>query len=123
MALAVAITDVEFTAQMFHIYGTITPTGTYPTGGDTLSFASLDQVKSDNVPVQGEIWSGRPTSSAQTALYLYSYVPGTSVANGKMQVFTGAAAQSGLAEFSTAAYPAGVTADVIQFHFVFRKFI
>jgi hypothetical protein len=123
MALAIAITDQEFTSSKLHLFGTITPTGTYPTTGDTLSFAGLDQIKSGQVPTYVRIWSARPTSSAQTNLFVYNYVPGTTQANGKMQVFTGAAAQTALTEFSTASYPAGVTADTIQFEAVFSKLV
>lgn len=121
MSLVVAVTAEEFTSSYYHIYGTITPSGSYVTAGDTLSFAGLDIIKSGQIPLRVEIYSNRPTSSPQTNLYFYNYAPGTSQANGKMQVFTGAAAQTALTELSAGAYPAGVTGDVIGFHAVFAK--
>lgn len=118
-----APTQQEFTSSMLHLYGTVTPSGSYATGGDACSFAGLDQVKTDQLPVQVEFYSARPTSSAQTNLYAYQYTPGTTLANGKFQVFTGAAAQTALTELSAGAYPAGVTGDVIMYHAIFPKLI
>ena len=124
MSLAVTITDVDYSAgDSFIVRGTITPSGNYPTTGDTLSFASQDQIKSGSVPKDVRIYSAKPTSAAQTNLFEYNYVPGTTIANGKMQIFTGAAAQTALTELSAGAYPAGVTSDVIQFTATFPKFV
>lgn len=122
MAVVVAsITAFEFTSHMLHLYGTLTPSGSYATGGDTLAWTGNDAIKSDQIPVQVEIFSGRLTTSAQTNLFVYQYTPGTTKDNGKMQVFTGAAAQTALTELSAGAYPAGVTADVVSFHATFPK--
>lgn len=119
--LAITISNVVATFTTYEVYGTITPTGNYATGGDTLSFASQDQIKSSSLPTQVEIYSAHSTTTPQTNMFVYNYAPGTSQANGKMQVFTGAAAQTALTELSAGAYPAGVTADTIQFHATFPK--
>ena len=48
-------------------------------------------------------------------------LPGTSSALGKIQMFTGAAAQSALTEFTAGAYPAGALADSILGRAVFIR--
>lgn len=67
------------------LYFTITPTGNYTLGGDTLDFTQLkDIVKSDYVPLQVYIQS---QASGGNSGWWYSFRPGTTLANGKMQVF------------------------------------
>jgi hypothetical protein len=120
-AVVASVNYTEFTSSMLHVYGTITASGSYTTAGDALTFAGFDQIKTDQIPVQCVIYSARPASSPQTNVYEYQYTPGTSISTGKMQVFTGAAAQTALTELSSGAYPAGVTGDTINFHAVFPK--
>lgn len=117
MPLAVAITGTEFTGNSLHVYGTLTPSGNYPALGDPLSFAGFDQIKTDVPPIQVNIKSQKAAAN----VFQYSYVPGSpaTLANGKMQTLTGAAAQSGLTDLSAGAYPAGVLTDVIAFEAIF----
>lgn len=113
---------IEKTGKMLRIYFTVTPSGSYATGGDTLDLTAVFgttglpgySFPTASLPERVEIQSVKPTSAAQTNLFEYSYVPGTTLANGKFQVFTGAAAQTALTELSAGAYPAGVTAHVIE---------
>lgn len=55
-----------------------------------------------------------PAAPGPAAEFKYRYCRGTTLANGTMQVLTGAAAQSGFTELNAGNYPAGVLADVIQ---------
>lgn len=120
MPMVVAsVTSTEFTSSMLHVYGTITASGNYSTAGDTLDFSKQDAIKSTSVPVQVEVYSAK--TAGPTNLFVYNYSPGTTIANGKCQVFTGAAAQTALTELSAGAYPAGVTGDSIVFHATFPK--
>lgn len=80
--------------------------GTYPTGGYTVSFADSN-IKASRVPKEVTI-HGR-------AGYVYTFIPGTTNADGKVMVLTGAAAQSPLTELAAGATPAGVSGDTIQF--------
>jgi hypothetical protein len=114
---APVVTGIEFTGNGLHVYGTIpTPTGNYSTAGDTVSFAGIDQIKASGLPFRINIWSNK---AGQTNLFIYNYAAGTSLANGKVQVFSGAAAQTGLTELSAGAYPAGVLADTLQFEIIY----
>ena len=112
------------TGKIFHVLFTIAVSGNYSAGGDTLDLTQLFNLASsapgDTLPTidavaKVEIQSFRAQGATGSAgLYVYSYAPGTTLANGTMQVFTGAAAQSPLTELSAGAYPANVANDVIQ---------
>jgi len=66
----------------------------------------------DRVPVVSQL------NSSTGSGFQYSYNPTTQ----KMQIFTGAAAQSPLTELSAGALPAGVTGDTISFELIFPRF-
>lgn len=115
---------IEKKGKALHIFIQVKLTNTvnYPTGGDTLDLTAIFSttgLPGYNFPTSSsveklELQSVLGTGTAQTGLFLYSYVPGTTLANGKIQVFTGAAAQSPLAELSAGVYPAGVLQDIIE---------
>jgi len=120
------------TGKMFHVLFIITATNVntpgnanpYVAGGDTLDLTGLNALLGGmpgqvlptfELPVKVEIQSIRPKGAANSGnLYVYSYAPGTTLQNGAMQVFTGAAAQTALTELSAGNYPAGVLNDSIQ---------
>jgi hypothetical protein len=125
------------TGKMFHMLFYITPTnvntGTnanpYVAGGDTLDLTQLMSLLA-GMPgqvlptfegvVKVELNSARPQGAAgSSGMYQYSYAPGTSLTNGTMQVFTGAAAQSALTELTAGNYPANVLNDTIQGEAIF----
>ncbi len=95
----------------------------YVPGGETLDLTQLFNLASSapgmNLPTfesvaKIDIKSARPAGAADNSgLFPYSFAPGTTLANGTMQVFTGAAAQSPLAELNAGNYPAGVLDDTI----------
>jgi len=113
LALAISVTQHWADLKRLHVIGTITASGNYVTGGDTLNFTN-PKIKSSKVPDIVTI-HGRAVGPA----YLYQFVCGTTQANGKMivaDVATGA-------ELAAAPYPAGVTGDTIEFHAVFKKLV
>lgn len=92
----------------------------YVAGGDTLDLTQivatlLGQVlPTYDLASQVMIISARPSGAANNAnMFEYSFAPGTTLKNGTMQVFTGAAAQTGLTELTAGNYPVGVTTDTI----------
>lgn len=115
---------IEKGPKMLRLYVQLTLTNAvnYVTGGDTLDLTALFgtaglpgySFPTASLPEKVEFQSVLPTSTPQTNTFLYQYVPGTTLANGKIQVFTGAAAQTGFTELSAGAYPAGVLADIIE---------
>jgi hypothetical protein len=121
MALAVTVTFVDRSNNALRVYGTIAASGNYTTGGDTLSFAGQDAIKSSSLPKFVSIQS---QNSSGHSLWEYGYTPGTTQANGKMQVLgqQPTSATTGVIPFSelaAAAYPASITGDVITFEAVF----
>ena len=107
MAAAATITKKKYDGKQLWVYGTIALSGSYVQGGDTLTFAGLG-IQSSLVPfaVQFESQIG----TAAQALNNYTWVPGTTQANGKIRAFIGA-----VAELAAGAYPAAATGDLISF--------
>jgi hypothetical protein len=125
MAVAVATPTVTFkdaTQGLLHYVGTVAISAspaTYAAKGLVMDFTGL--VDTDQPPLAVSVRSAVAAGSGATALYLYNFNPGTTPANGKLQVFTGAAAQSALAELADGAVPAGVSGDTVVFEAWFKK--
>lgn len=124
MALAITVTKTpKFTGNTLKLFGSIVASGTYAAGGDVLNFLTATYPPGQTPP---------PVTGLPLVVYIqsakagglsgfqYGFNPGTTQANGKMQVFTGAAAQAALTELSNGAYPAGVTGDTITFEAEFE---
>ena len=121
------VTNVDATQNEFIVDGTITPTLNYGTAGgllphgDTLSFAALDKVLSNRVPNRVDVWAEYPQGAAMLFDW-YKYVPGTTKANGVLQIgvvgteFTPGAAYSGAA-------PTNIVGFVLKFRAWFPSFL
>lgn len=127
MSAAVATPTVTFTdntQKIEHVYGTLAIGAsplTYTTGGIACSFLGLDTIKASGAPLNVDVASQPAVASAAAAKYVYQFLPGSSLGNGVLQIFTGAAAQAGLTELSAGAIPAGVSGDTIAFHARFQR--
>lgn len=110
MAVAVAITKKVSVPGAVLAVGTFTASGSYATGGDTIAWANL----------AGTTKAPLIVLATGKAGYVYSY----DLAATKLLTFYGNydAADGPLIEIPAAAYPAGVTGDVIQFVAVFPQF-
>lgn len=128
MAVATAaigtVTHTDATQNQLLIFGTITAGAsplTYTTGGIALTITGLDVIKSSSVPIWAEAQS-QPAAGTSASGYQYYITWGTTQSSLKLSIFTGAAAQSPLAELSNAAsIPAAVSGDVIAFVMGFPK--
>ncbi len=112
MALAITINDVDAVAANIYIFGTLTASGSYSTGGDTLDFTTVaSQISASQVPVQ--IWIGGSTGDG------YAWIKGAALNNQKVKINT-----TSNTELGSGAYPARITGDAsIQFEAVFNKLI
>jgi hypothetical protein len=125
MAVATAVPTVTFsdaTQGLLHYIGTVAISAspaTYAAGGLVMNFTG--KVQTSAPPLMVRVFSAVAAGSGATALFEYNFNPGTTPANGKLQVFTGAAAQSGLAELADGAVPAAVSGDTIKFEAWFKK--
>jgi hypothetical protein len=119
---------IEKHPKTLHIFFKVTPSNVnspgnanpYVAGGDALDLtavfgtAGLPGYSFPTASLTEKVEIQSVQTPGVAAQFEYQYVPGTTLANGKMQVLTGAAAQSGLAELSAGNYPAAVLADVIE---------
>ena len=79
MALAITITDVDTGTGNIYVFGKLTPSGSYATGGDTLDFTTVAaQIGASLTPVQ--LWAGGTTGDN------YGWVPGSTLNNGKIKI-------------------------------------
>ncbi len=126
MAVILTLTDVDPGTTQLYAFGTVTLSGTYPTGGDTLDWTQLakqiagrgqtvDSSMTDPAygPIQASftVQGGTPNQ--------YQMQQGTAASNWKMRGYsTGSAG----AEFTGgSAYPSSATTDVITFSAQFRR--
>lgn len=122
--ITVALTNVDNTQNLVHVFGTVAWSAgpdTYSTGGNTMSFAGFDKIKSNEVPLMVRVKSAPAAGSGAANEFVYTFLPGTTMANGKLQIFTGAAAQTALTELSAGAVPSGVSGDTIVFEAWFKR--
>ncbi len=102
MALAVAVTNRVKMQNAVMVVGRITASGSYATGGDALALTTLSGLLRSPIKVEIEGKAG----------YKYEW----DSTNAKMLTrYGGAAVSQPMAEIPAAAYPAGVTGDVITF--------
>jgi hypothetical protein len=114
MALAITITDIDGGGQNLCVFGTLTASGNYSTGGDTLDFTTVaGQIAASQAPLQ--VWIGGSTGDA--CAFVRAASP--TLANGKMKINT-----ASNTELGSGAYPARITGDTnIQFEAIFQKLL
>jgi hypothetical protein len=114
MALAITITDIDSGEANLYVFGLLTASGSYASGGDTLDFTTVaNQIGASQTPVQ--VWVGGSTGDN------YGFVRAASptLANGKIKINT-----ASNTELGAGAYPARITGDAnIQIEAVFNKLI
>ena len=71
-------------------------TGSYAPGGDTVDFSPFVSGNNKDFPVS--------VTEERAGGYAFAYAPGTTIADGKLKIFTTAATELG-----AGAYPAGLT--------------
>ena len=114
MAAATAtptVVSTDWTGNELIVRGTVAfsaAADTYTTKGVPMSFAG---VQSGSLPTEVRFY----VTSAPTNLYYYNYAAGTTQANGAVQIFTGAAAQTGLTEYTSGSALTNPFLDSISF--------
>jgi len=115
MAITISLSpqNVDSSASNFvYAMATLSFSGNYSTGGDTLDFTQVaNQLPSDTI-VQAFAGSQNGNSMYYTA------VQGTALNNWKLKCFNG-----GGTEVTAGAYPAGVTGDIVQLSITARKLL
>jgi len=99
MALVVAtVTNIDFTNSQFIVNGTITTSGTYTTTGDPLDLSTIG-VPSSAPPTSVNIFEIAAAAASQSG-WNYKFDPGTTQANGKVELFNGTTQFTGAAAYS-----------------------
>lgn len=118
MALAGAILStaegglaVVSSPHLVEILFSITPSGSYTTGGDTLDLTALTGAPGLGIPPTAQL----PLQVVITGIagYDYKYVNGSTLANGLVIVRQSAGSAAPMAQIAQTTYPAGVTGDTI----------
>jgi hypothetical protein len=118
-----AFDGIDQSDRLTTIYGTLTPSGSYPAaggGGDTLSFASLDFIKSSFPPVRVYIQE-QPAAGGTPSGYSYVFCPGSTLANGKMALMVGGGASAPATEKTGNPTYASLNLSPLVFEAVFAR--
>ena len=115
MPITISLTpnNVDSSASNFvYAIATLTFTGSYPTGGDTLDFTTV----ADKLPSTQIIQVFAESQNGNGGYYVA--VQGSAMNNWKLKAFSG-----GGAEITAGAYPASVTTDIVQLSITARKLL
>ena len=116
MAITIALlpNNVDSSASNFvYAVETLAFSGNYPSGGDTLDFTQIANVLSSDTIVQAFAESQNGNSG------YYIPIQGTALNNWKLKAFVG----GGTEITPGAAYPVGVTGDIVQLSITARKLL
>ncbi len=116
MSLTLQIVDHWSDGKRIHVVGTLTPSGTYPTGGDVIPFNTAQVIKSNSAPIVVLIDPFSPTGDLT---YTFVLKGGSTMANQKMKVMVNAT----LVEYGNIAYNATLLANGAAVYAIFPKFI
>jgi len=113
ITIALAPSNVDSSASNFvYAIATLTFSGNYPTGGDTLDFTTV----ADKIPSDQIVQAFAESQNGNAGYYVA--VQGSALNNWKLKAFTG-----GGAELAAGAYPASVTSDAVQLSLTARKLL
>lgn len=101
---------VDATQSEFIATGILTLSGSYPTNGDTLDLSQLG-IGANSVPIKVEIFETTPAPGPASG-FNFVFLPGTTQANGLMEMFNGTTQQT------TATYASivgGITGFALRF--------
>src|SRR5712671_2806037 len=115
MAITISLSplNVDSSANNFiYAIATLTFSGNYATGGDTLDFTTV----ADKLPSTQIVQAFAESQNGNAGYYVA--VAGAALNNWRLKAFSG-----GGTEISAGAYPASVTTDVVQLAITARKLL
>lgn len=105
--------NVDSSASNFvYAIATLSFSGNYPTGGDTLDFTTV----ADKLPSTQIVQAFAESQNGNSGYYIP--VQGSALNNWKLKCFLG-----GGTEITAGAYPASVTSDIVQLSITARKLL
>ena len=118
MPATVNVTSLDATQQGVIVEGTLTLSGNYPTGGDTVNFLSNAQIPSESSPRVPVQLTEQPASGSTPSGFFFWLIQGTTAAN--WLLFIATASGQPVTQLGAGAYPAALTAA--GFTLAFRAF-
>jgi hypothetical protein len=113
ITIALQSTNVDSSASNFvYAIATLSFSGSYPTGGDTLDFTTV----ADKIPSTQIVQAFGESQNGNSGYYVA--VAGTALNNWKLKCFNG-----GGTEITAGAYPGSVTGDIVQLSITARKLL
>jgi hypothetical protein len=113
ITISLAPNNVDSSASNFvYAIATLTFTGSYPTGGDTVDFTTV----ADKLPSTQIIQVFAESQNGNSGYYIAAQ--GSAMNNWKLKAFSG-----GGTEITAGAYPASVTTDIVQLSITARKLL
>jgi len=118
MAIAIAVQTVDSSGDSTWVTGTLTFSGSYTTGGDTLDWTTANEQISATGQVLAVAAPPRQVTIDSQNGNAGSYVPvqGSALNNWKVKCFVGSGTEVG-----AGAYPSSVTGDIVVFAAQFAK--
>jgi hypothetical protein len=117
MALAFSVVDTWDDGKRIHVAGTVTASGSYSSGGDTLNLSQSPVIGATQPPVQGTAWMEGLSG------YDFVFSPGAAMNNGKVKVFQQGSSAGAFTELAAGSYPGAITSDTVTFYGIFTKLI
>jgi hypothetical protein len=115
MALTFSVVDTWDDGKRIHVAGTVSASGGYTTGGDTLDLSQNPIVASSQAPIQGTAWMDG------LAGYDYVFYPGSAMNNGMVKIFQQGSSAGAFQELAAGSYPGAIASDIITFYGIFKK--
>jgi hypothetical protein len=113
ITISLAPTNVDSSASNFvYAIASLTFSGNYPTGGDTLDFTAV----ADKLPSTQIVQAFAESQNGNGGYYVA--LAGSALNNWKLKCF-----QPGGTEISAGAYPSSVTNDIVQLSITARKLL
>ncbi len=113
IAISLAPNNIDSSASNFvYAIATLSFSGSYPAGGDTLDFTQV----ADKLPSTQIIQAFAESQNGNAGYYVA--VAGSALNNWKLKAFNG-----GGTEITAGAYPSSVTTDVVQLAVTARKLL
>ncbi len=115
MPITISLTslNVDSSASNFvYAIATLSFSGSYPTGGDTLDFTTV----ADKLPSTQIVQAFAESQNGNSGYYIP--VQGSALNNWKLKAFV-----AGGTEITAGAYPASVTSDIVQLSITARKLL